>query len=144
MKKIIFMLFIFANQFANAQHQQLPDKQKIMHVLINQKEAWNRGDLVEYMQGYWQSDSLVFIGKSGINKGWNNTLYNYQQSYPTKEKMGKLSFDIISVEVLSKTWAHVTGKWVLTRSKKEILGGHFTLLFKKINNVWLIVSDHTS
>ena len=144
MKKIVFTLFIFASQFANAQHQQLPDKQKIIHVLMNQKDAWNKGDLVEYMQGYWQSDSLVFIGKSGINKGWNNTLYNYKQSYPTKEKMGKLSFDIISVEVLSKTSAHVTGKWVLKRSKKEILSGHFTLLFKKINNVWLIVSDHTS
>lgn len=124
--------------------QQLPDKQKIIHVLQLQRQAWNRGDLNEYMQGYWQSDSLTFIGKSGVNKGWNLTLFNYQKAYPDKETMGTLKFDVLTVELLSKTTAHVIGKWTLTRTKKESTGGYFTLLFKKIDGRWLIVCDHTS
>lgn len=135
---------MFAFQIANAQHQQLPDREKIIHVLRNQEAAWNRGSIEEYMSGYWQSDSLVFIGKKDINKGWKLTLENYKQSYPTKAAMGKLTFDIIDVDLLSKTSAHVIGKWTLKRSPKETIGGHFTLLFKKIDYRWVIVLDHTS
>jgi ketosteroid isomerase-like protein len=141
MKKSLFIFAVLLSLFTNAQQI---EKQKIINVLTTQREAWNRGNIDEYMQGYWQSDSLVFIGKSGINKGWNLTLLNYKNSYPDKATMGTLKFDIISVEMFSKTTAHVVGKWTLKRVKKESSSGHFTLVFKKINNRWLIVSDHTS
>ena len=135
---------MFTFPLVYAQHRQSSDKEKIIQVLKNQEGAWNRGNIDEYMDGYWQSDSLIFIGKKDINRGWKLTLENYKQSYPTKAAMGKLKFDIIDVEFLSKTSAHVIGKWTLKRSPKETIGGHFTLLFKKINNRWLIVLDHTS
>jgi hypothetical protein len=35
----------------------------IRKVLDDQIKAWNRGDLEQYMSGYWKSDSLRFIGK---------------------------------------------------------------------------------
>jgi len=35
------------------------------------------------------------------------------------------------------------GKWHLTRSIGDV-GGHFTLLFKKVKNRWVIVADHSS
>jgi hypothetical protein len=36
--------------------------------------AWNRGDLSKrFMDTYWKSDSLMFIGKSGVTYGWQNT-----------------------------------------------------------------------
>jgi hypothetical protein len=44
---------------------------------------------------------------------------------------------------LSKEYYHVTGKWFLKRSIGD-LSGHFTLLFRKINNKWVIISDHSS
>lgn len=144
MKKILFLLLILVSQFTFAQkHQQLPDVQKIKHVLSNQVIAWNNGKIDEYMSGYWKNDSLIFIGKKGITKGWQQTLDNYKKSYPDKSAMGVLQFDIVSVELFSKTIAHVTGKWNI-KSEKGNLSGCFTLVMKKINAAWVIVSDHSS
>ena len=143
MKKILFILYVFIFQFAYSQHQQLPDREKIIHVLRNQEAAWNRGSIEEYMSGYWQNDSLEFIGKKGITKGWKQTLDNYKKSYPDKKAMGILQFDILSVELLSKTSAQVVGKWIIKREKGEI-SGYYTLLLKKINSQWVIVLDHSS
>ncbi len=143
MKKILFILCVLVFQFANAQHQQLPDREKIIHVLRNQELAWNLGSIEEYMIGYWQNDSLEFIGKKGITKGWKQTLEMYKKSYSDKSTMGVLQFDILSVELLSKTAAYVTGKWAIKREKGDI-SGYYTLLLKKIKNSWVIVSDHSS
>ena len=119
------------------------NKSAILRILDEQTAAWNRGDIESFMKGYWESDSLMFIGKSGITYGWTNTLNNYKKGYPDTTAMGKLSFTIISVKRLSKKYYHVVGKWHLQRSIGN-LGGHYTLLFKKINGRWVIVADHSS
>ena len=124
---------------------QVKEELLIRNTLQLQMDAWNRGDLNEYMSTYWQSDSLMFIGKSGVTYGWQNTLNNYKKGYPDKESMGTLSFDIIEVKRLSVLYFHVVGKWHLKRSEsKGDLSGHFTLLLKKIKKQWVIVSDHSS
>ncbi len=111
--------------------------------MAQQELAWNRFDLEGFMDGYWRSDSLRFIGSKGLTYGWQNTLNNYQKSYPGPDAMGTLKFTILSVEVLSKKSAFVIGRWQLTRKQGE-LSGHYTLLWKKINGKWLIVADHSS
>lgn len=95
------------------------------------------------MNGYWNNDSLKFIGKSGIQYGWQQTLENYKKSYPDKSTMGILKFDIVKIESLSKNSAFVIGKWALTRDKGDV-SGFFTLLFRIIDGKWLIVCDHSS
>ncbi len=114
--------------------------QKIMH---EQELAWNKGDVDGFMLSYWNNDSLKFIGKNGITYGWKSTLDNYKKSYPDKATMGELNFSIISVEELSTTSCYVIGKWNLKREKGDV-GGYYTLLWKKINGKWVIVTDHTS
>lgn len=145
MKSLLFSLLFLLASAAFAQKQIMPDKTMIMRVLSNQQKAWNDGRIEDFMNGYWQSDSLVFIGKKGITKGWQQTLDNYKKSYPDKVSMGELELTIIAVALLSKTSAHVVGKWHLKRElSKGDLEGHFTLLFKKMNKRWVIVSDHSS
>lgn len=95
------------------------------------------------MQGYWKSDSLKFIGKSGITYGWRATLENYKKSYPDTAAMGKLKFDLLEVKRLSVMYFFVIGKWHLARTDGD-LKGYFTLLFKKIKGTWVIVADHSS
>ncbi len=119
------------------------DKQAILKVLSNQQTAWNNGDLEVFMQGYWKSDSLLFVGKSAPTKGWQATLNNYKKSYPDKAAMGILTFDIMKVDLLDATNAFVLGSWKLKR-EKDTPGGYFTLWFRKINGEWKIVVDHTS
>ena len=119
------------------------DEAAIRQVIDVQKNAWNNGDLEAFMQGYWKNDSLMFIGKSGITYGWQNTLNNYKKGYPDTSAMGKLDFTILQVKRLSVLYYSIVGKWELNRSIGN-LKGHFSLLFKKVGNKWLIVSDHSS
>lgn len=116
---------------------------EIQQVLSSQQKAWNDGKLEAYMQGYWNNDSLTFIGKRGVTRGWKNTLANYKKSYPDKATMGKLQLQIISIKVLGKDLAFVVGKWDLTRSMGDV-GGHFTLLMRNMKGRWVIVADHSS
>lgn len=115
----------------------------IRKVLEAQVLAWNAGNVESFMQGYWQSDSLMFVGKSGITYGWRKALENYKKHYPDTVAMGKLTFDLKEFKPLSPAYYFVVGKWHLQRSIGNI-EGHFTLLFRKINSKWFIVVDHTS
>lgn len=119
------------------------EENAIRQVMHTQQEAWNRADIETFMEGYWKSDSLKFIGRNGITYGWQTTLDNYKKSYPTPDAMGKLTFTILTLNILSETSAFMIGRWHLKRATDEP-GGHFTLLWRKINGKWVIVADHTS
>ena len=140
MKKYIFFIALFFSVAAMAQSN---DEKEIRKVLATQNEAWNRGDVNAFMVGYWDSDSLMFIGNSGITYGYNNTLANYKKRYPDTAAMGKLTFTLIQIKRFSEEYYHVIGKWHLQRSIGDA-GGHFTLVFRKINTRWVIISDHSS
>lgn len=140
--KILYTLF-FCLVCAVGFAQKTSDAQAIQKVLDDQSVAWNAGDLVQFMDGYWQSDSIQFIGSKGIVYGWKNTLERYQKSYPDAAARGKLRFDILKIDVLSKDAAFVIGKFYLTRPEIGNASGHFTLLFRKIKGQWKIVVDHT-
>lgn len=122
---------------------QSKDELSIRNAMNEQLTGWNSGNLNRFMDTYWNNDSLMFIGKSGVTYGWQNTMNNYKKGYPDTAAMGKLDFDILKVKRLSALYYFVVGKWHLTRTAGN-LGGHFTLLFKRIHNRWVIISDHSS
>jgi len=140
MKTFLCASMIILSSFLFAQNG---EQKAILKILDDQTAAWNRGDVEVFMKGYWENDSLMFIGKSGVTYGWTNTLNNYKKGYPDTAAMGKLDFTIIKADRLSKEYYHVVGKWHLKRSIGD-LNGHFTLLFRKINGHWVIVEDHSS
>lgn len=119
------------------------EEAQIRQLLSTQTAAWNRGDLEGFMQTYWKSDSLLFIGKNGVKWGWQQTLENYRKGYPDTAAMGQLSFDILVVKKLSPAYYYVVGKWMLNRSLGN-LSGHYNLLLRKIRGRWVIVADHSS
>jgi ketosteroid isomerase-like protein len=137
---ITIFLLLLVSFGINAQSK---TERKIIKLLHDQDESWNKADIEGFMTTYWNNDSLMFIGKSGVTYGWNNTLNNYKKGYPNTEAMGKLNFNLIQIKKLSRKYYHVTGKWHLTRTVGD-LQGHFTLLLKKIKGKWLIISDHSS
>ena len=120
------------------------DAQKaIMTVLDKQVQGWNNGNIDDYMHGYWQNDSLLFIGSSGPTYGYDNAAARYKKAYPDKEHMGTLSFADVEMKRLSDNHYFVNGKWKLDRTE-DTLSGYFTLLFEKVNDKWVIVADHSS
>ena len=140
MKKGLLVVLLFTTMMAAAQKT---EEAEIRQLLAVQTSAWNRGDLEGFMQTYWKSDSLLFIGKNGVKWGWQETLHNYKKGYPDTTAMGKLSFDILVVKKLSPDYYYVVGKWMLSRTIGD-LTGHYNLLLQTINGQWLIVADHSS
>jgi hypothetical protein len=136
---IIFVLIFFG---CGSKFDRASEEQAIRSLLKAQEEAWNQGNIDEFMEGYWKSDSLMFVG-SAITQGWNATIERYKKSYPTQEIMGKLDFTFYDFKFIDSNSCLVTGKYHLKRTSDEPTG-MFTLLLKKIDSKWVIVYDHTS
>ncbi len=130
-------------------HAGTPDEAAIRGVLDAQVAAWNRGDVVTFMQGYRDSPTTTFIGKT-IAHGYANILARYQKIYSDKDKMGQLAFSDLEVHQLDAHFATVTGHFHLARSADA--GGNtegiFSLVFEKSAEKpgmgWKIILDHTS
>src|SRR5229473_673802 len=105
----------------------------IKHLLVSQVEAWNRGKLDAFMQGYWHSPDLTFFSGATVTRGWEPTLLRYRQRYQAEGKeMGKLEFQDLNIDLLSRRSAVVTGRWQLTMSDGKQPHGLFTLIFKRL------------
>ena len=115
----------------------------ILKMLQAQEKEWNNGNLDAFMKGYWQNDSLLFIGKNGPKYGYNVTLENYKKGYPDTARMGKFTSTILSMKKLSKEYYFVVGKWYLKRPVGDV-NGVFTLLLRKTKDGWKIIADHSS
>ncbi len=133
------LCFILQAQKSSKKENAVAEIEKVMAM---QELAWNEGNVEKFMEGYWNNDSLSFVGKSGVTFGWKQTLANYKKNYPNKETMGILVFTLIKKEKLGPESYLVIGKWHVTR--KDEVGGHFSLVWKKIKGKWVIISDHTS
>ena len=115
----------------------------IKKILTSQQECWNNGDIDGFMQGYWNSEELIFTSLSHKPAyGWKNTLERYKNSYPTKSSMGELNFEILNLKLISRTTARLKGKWELIR-EKDNPNGLFWLDIEKFDNNWLITKDST-
>jgi beta-aspartyl-peptidase (threonine type) len=120
------------------------DAADIRKVLDDQVVAWNKGDLVAFMKGYWKSKDLTFVSGKDVTRGWDETLERYKKRYQSEGKeMGKLAFSDVEVQILGPGVALVTGKFELTLAKDKP-AGRYTLIVKKFDEGWRIVHDHTS
>ncbi|HEV3383310.1 MAG TPA: nuclear transport factor 2 family protein [Gemmata sp.] len=122
-----------------------PEETAVRAVLDAQVTAWNKADIDGFMAGYWKDEKLTFISGGDITKGWEPTRERYIKKYQAdgKDKMGKLSFNELHVEILSPAAAMVHGRFELVRGEKTDWG-RFTLAFRKLPEGWKIIHDHTS
>ena len=127
-----------------AEPEQPPNSvSQIQSILSAQQDAWNRGDIDAFMNGYARSASTVFISEDEVRRGWETVRDRYRVKYSDRAKMGALSFSDIEVTMLSPDAAAVLGGWRLKRASDEP-HGRFTLVFKRLPEGWRIVHDHTS
>ena len=143
--KYISILIVIAIAACTSSSKQEKTTQKdikeVEQILQNQLDAWNQGDHLGFMQGYWKSDSMRFCGRNGTSYGWQKTLEMYQKSFPNRDDMGKLIFEIDTIIGDKPPYITVDGKWEIQRS--DTIGGCFVLLFAQKNNEWKIIEDHT-
>ena len=138
----ILVLMLFTISFAETKISE-KERSEINGLLDKQVQAWNEGNLEKFMQTYWNSEKLSFVGSRGPTYGWQATLESYKKGYPDKAAKGMLKFTILDISKIDRKTVYVIGKFDLTREIGN-LSGHFTLVIQKIKNEWLIVSDHSS
>ena len=139
---ITFCTLMAITVFA-APEQTADARAQIRSVLQAQQDAWNRGDIDGFMNGYARSASTVFISEDTIRRGWQTVRDRYREKYSSRAKMGTLAFSDLEIALLSPDSAVVSGRWRLKRANDEP-HGRFTLILKRLPEGWRIVHDHTS
>jgi len=116
---------------------------EISAVLKMQQDAWNRGDIDAFMNGYSRSDETLFVSGDDVTRGWQKVLDRYKKKYSDRAKMGTLMFSNLEITPLSNDSAVALGSWKLNRANDQP-HGRFTLIFRRFPEGWRIVHDHTS
>jgi ketosteroid isomerase-like protein len=116
---------------------------QIRSVLQAQQDAWNRGDIDGFMNGYARLVSTVFISEDTLTRGWQTVRDRYRKKYSSRTKMGTLTFSDLEIILLSSDSAVASGRWNLKRANDQPRG-RFTLILKRMREGWRIVRDHTS
>lgn len=117
----------------------------IEQVLHDQQDAWNKGDIDDFMHGYKNSPDTTFIGKT-IAHGYQPILERYKKAYSNPDAMGKLAFSEVDVRMLGPDHAVVVGKFHLTRNAAGggDASGIYSLIFEREPEGWRIILDHSS
>lgn len=116
---------------------------QIRSLLGAQVEAWNRGDIEQFMEGYIRSDELHFLGERGLTAGWTATLDNYKRAYPDTTAMGKLRFELYEITKRTNDVYTIVGRYFLTRRTQSDLDGYFLLVALRTEDGWKIAADST-
>src|SRR5438105_11652727 len=128
---------------ADGQSGNAADISEIRAVLSEQQEAWNRGDIDGFMNGYAHAETTVFVSGDEVTRGWQTVRDRYLKKYGDRAKMGTLTFSELEIEKLGPDSAVAFGRWELKR-ESDNPHGRFTLIFRKTPDGWRIVHDHTS
>ena len=140
---VIISCCLIATTISAAPTQTQNATAQIRSVLRAQQDAWNRGDIDGFMNGYARSASTVFVSEDTIRRGWETVRERYKKKYSDRAKMGALTFSELEITLLSTDAAVVLGRWSLKRANDQP-HGRFTLIFKRLPEGWRIVHDHTS
>ena len=133
---VLFLLITVSARAATVEEQ-------VRAVLNKQVTAWNRGDTDAFLEGY--ASDTVFVGEK-MTRGLEDLKKRYQEHYPTRAAMGKLSFYDLEVHPIGKDYAYVIGRWQLERDQEGggNVSGVYSLEFRKTAIGWKIVLDHTN
>jgi len=115
----------------------------IENAMAEQERSWSNGDIEAFMKYYEKSDDLSFTSKNGLTKGYQTLLNRYRESYPGKQDMGELQFDLMEHKSLGRDHMLVIGSWKLLNNQNNP-SGYFSLIWKNTGSGWRIIHDHTS
>jgi ketosteroid isomerase-like protein len=117
---------------------------EVRAALAGQVTAWNAGDLEKAMEFYWNSPEMLWIARSGIEKGYAPVLEGYRKDFSDKTKMGVYSYEPLHIEILSKRTVYYVFRWKIELGGKKLMGGVSSQVWKKIGGRWLITAEHAS
>lgn len=112
-------------------------------MLTAQQDAWNRGDLDGFLDGYARREDLVFTSGAKVRRGWQQTHDTFLARYgEAKDTMGRLTFELLGVQPVGGDGAVVLGRWSLDGPNAG--SGIFSVILERGASGWKVIHDHTS
>jgi ketosteroid isomerase-like protein len=115
---------------------------EIDSAMKEQVDSWNSGELAGFMKYYWRSEEMTFHGSKRRLQGWETLNSMYIETYSGAQR-GILEFSGLEINVLSAESAYVLGDWKV-ELPDTVKQGKFTLIWKRMDEGWRIVHDHSS
>jgi uncharacterized protein (TIGR02246 family) len=142
---VLFVVIVFGNVPRMLGQGSSQDDRQIRALLDKQAADWNRGDLDAFATGYKDSPDILFMG-SPIDKGYAAMVARYHKAFPTREKMGTLTFSDVEVQPLDERFATVTGRFHLERTSAAggNADGYYLLVMEKTADGWKAIRDATT
>jgi len=117
---------------------------EVRTALDGQVTAWNNGDLEKAMSYYWNSPAMLWVSKSGIQRGYQPVLEDFKKEFADKTKMGTYSYESLHIEEVSGTSVYFVIRWKIVLNGQKIMGGVSSQVWKKTGNGWVITAEHAS
>jgi ketosteroid isomerase-like protein len=113
---------------------------RVLETLNAQQEAWNRGDIRGFMDGYRNAQETTFVSGTNLKRGHREVLEGYLKNYPAG-RQGKLQFHIVEIRPVAADAAYVLGRYELAGDRLQT--GFFTLVLREVDGRFVVVHDHT-
>lgn len=139
----LFLLLVILLSLKTTSAQSQTDRDAVSSAVKQHLECWNKRNLDCYLNDYWHSDSLKVLGEEGIVHGYKALSKTLKESYSNQVDMGKLKYDIDSIENLGSGKVMVIGMYHMDRGYDKVSGA-FMLVWAKKDGKWVIVIDHSS
>ncbi|WP_051189357.1 YybH family protein [Daejeonella oryzae] len=117
---------------------------EVKTALEGQISAWNKGNLEGAMSFYWNSDKLLWISKSGTDKGYQPVFESFLSDFKDRSQMGKFTYEPLHIESLSDEIVYYVYRWKIELGDKKLMGGISSQIWRKPDNKWVITSEHAS
>lgn len=121
-----------------------PATTEVVKALEGQIAAWNKGDLETAMSFYWNSPEMLWISKSGTEKGYQEVYDMFLQDFADRSKMGIYTYEPLHIEQLSPEIVYFVFRWKIELDGKRLMGGVSSQVWKKKTGRWIITSEHAS
>ncbi len=122
-----------------------PPDSGIKQTLDQSAVAWNHHDIEGFMTSYEKAPTTLYVGSTGIARGWDAIRTHYRMEYPPDDAhMGTLSFSDLEVHPLSPEYAMAIGRYHLLLAGGKTATGMFTLVMHRTAGGWRIAIDHSS
>jgi len=138
------IIVLSGSQVAAAASSDADAEQAIRSVLDQQVAAWNRGDIKDFMSGYWNSPDLIYVGNTKVTRGWQTLLGRFEElSKSSGGQIGTLELPETQISVLSPDSALVWGTYRVLQPGQD-RKGLYTLVLRRFQEGWRTVYDRTS
>ena len=141
MKTLIILLLALLALPAFSQNKAT---EKVKAALDGQVNAWNSGKLEEAMAYYHNSPELLWISRTGLEKGYEPIFQSYLIDFKDRSLMGFYNYEPLYIEALSRKKVYYVYRWKIEQNGKKLMGGVSSQIWKKSNKRWLIFSEHAS